>query len=430
MFSINKNINSIFNTEKYDLFMFSVCVLYCITALPDLGVSDLFKNLILIGSAPVFYLYCKDKNSDKSIVYLFAISFIIQILSWFNSLFVIPGVAKNYPDIKAFSSLFLFVFISFWIRENKKRRVILLSSFLFSFFMTIIVHDYFHDSLSLALQGQRVDFGLHNAQYTTMLAASSIMISFLLLFSIDKIKTRPMVVVLLIASIAFGFFAFLVSQSRQVWLAFAILIALFPAVFYKKIGKRVTLGAYALLIVLSFSLITSGIVEKRLADSRRTGDLDVAVQVFNGYWDDIPMTSWGIRFNSWLEANEWIKENPILGASRVAVKQVLKTSERFQSNPRTSGFGHLHNYYLETLVSFGIVGLAFIVFFYSTITKNVLVHADYSTSVFFLLFLVFWLFINNFESYNSKYYGLYMQNIILGALFYISKPQGAPVEAA
>ncbi len=422
---VKQYLKPILYSEKYDSFMFIVCVLYCVTALPGLDIGDLFKNIILIGSAPLIYSLWKGKTSDKGILYLFLISFFIQIISWINSLFVIPDVAKSYPDVKAFSGLFLFVFISLWVRNNKKRRVILLSSFLISFFITIVVHDYFHDSLSLALQGKRVDFDLHNAQYTTMLAASSIMISFLLLFSIGKIKTRPIVVVLLIASIAFGFFVFLVSQSRQVWLAFAVLLVLLPAAFYKTIGKRATLGAYALLIVLSFSLITSDIVQKRLDDSRRTGDLDVAVQVFNGNWNDIPMTSWGIRFNSWLEASEWIKENPILGASKIAVKQVLKTSERFQSNPRTSGFGHLHNYYLETLVAFGVVGIIFLVCFYTVITRNVLTYADSATSIFFVLFLVFWLFINNFESYNSKYYGFYMQNIIFGVLFYIHKPQAS-----
>lgn len=425
----NGNVKSAIYSEKYDSFMFVICVLYCVTALPGLDVNSLFKNVILIGSAPLFYFLCKDKTCDKTIVYLFGLSFFIQIISWVNSLFVIPDVAKNYPDVKALSSLFLFVFISFWIRNDRKRRVILLSSFLISFFITLVVHNYYHDSFSLALQGVRVDFDLHNAQYTTMLAATSIMVSFLLLFSIDNIKARPVLIVLLIAAIAFGFFVFVVSQSRQVWLAFAVLLLLLPAVFYKKIGKRVTLGAYALLFILSFSLLSSDIVQKRFDDSRRSGDLDVAVQVFNGNWDDIPMTSWGIRFNSWLEASEWIKENPVLGASKAAIKQVLKTSERFQSSPRTSGFGHLHNYYLETLVSFGIVGLVFVVCFYTVITKNVLTYADYSTSVFFVLFLIFWLFINNFESYNSKYYGFYMQNIILGALFYIPRPKNLAVES-
>lgn len=430
MLSNNKNFKTIINTEKYDLFMFFVCVLYCITALPGLDISGLFKNLILIGSAPVFYLYCKDKNSNKSIFYLFAISFIIQLLSWLNSLFVIPDVAKSYPDVKLLSSLFLFVFISFWIRNDKNRRIILLSSFIISFFVTIVVHNFQYDSFLLALQGGRVDFNLGNAQYTTMLAATSVMISCLILFSIDNIKRHPFIVVLLIASIVFSSFVFLASQSRQVWLAFTMLLLLLPAAFYKKLGKRVMFGSYVLLFVLFLSLINSDIVQKRFDDSRKSGDLDVAVQVFNGKWDDIPMTSFGIRFNSWLEASDWVKESPIIGASKVAVKQVLKTSERFQSNPRTSGFGHLHNYYLETLVSFGIVGLAFIACFYIAITKNVLTHADYPTSIFFVLFLIFWLFINNFESYNSKYYGFYMQNIVLGALFYIPKPQGPVVEAA
>lgn len=417
-----KRFKSLLYSERYDQIMFLICVLYCVTGLPGLAVSDFFKNLVIFGTAPFVYFSYKESRCTRNVLFLLLISIFIQAASWVNSILIIPDYAKSYPDIKLLSSLFLFFLISFWIGENKTRRLIWFFSFLASFVVTIIVHDHYFDSFSIALQGGRVDFDLGNAQYTTMIAACSIMISVLLFFYIDNIKRRPLAFIILILSIFFCLFVFLVSQSRQIWLAFSILLLVFPAINYKKLGKKVTISLYSFLLVLFFSLMNTDIVEKRVADSLKSGDLDVVVRVLSGHWDDIPMTSFGIRFNSWIEASEWIKENPILGASKVAVKQVLISSDIFQSNPSTAGFGHLHNYYLETLVSFGFVGLFFIFCFYFVVSKNVLAHADYPTSIFFILFLLFWLFINNFESYNSKYYGIYIQNIILGAIFYIPKP--------
>ena len=397
--------------------MFCCCILYCFTAMPKFEISSLFKNLIIFGSIPLVYFSLKDKNYDKKIIWLFLASFVIQIVSWVNSLIVIPEYARSAPDVKVLSSLFLFVFISFWIGSSKKKRLVLFSTLVFSFIFTVLHHNYLYDSFSLAFSGQRVDFGLHNAQYTTMIAAVIMMVS--IYMSPQNIKeNKNSKIILLTVIIAFSAIVFVVSQTRQVWLAMAIILFILPLLTLKKWSRSLIGGLYLIIFSLGVLGLNSNIIQKRTS-----GDGQAVERIISGDWDNIPMTSSGVRFNSWLEARSWILESPILGASKSAVKQVIQQSELFQSNDKTKGFGHLHNYYIETIVSFGFIGFVFLIFFYITVYNNITHYADHKTKIFFICFLGFWLIINNFESYNSKYYGLYIQNILLGGLFFMPKPK-------
>ncbi|PMN93741.1 O-antigen ligase family protein [Enterovibrio norvegicus] len=417
----SEHFKKIILSEQYDVGMYIICLLYSVTAMPGLDLSNVFKTLILIGSAPVLYLCCKDKDYDKGMVYLFVASILIQIISWLNSLIVIPDIAKSYPDIKTLSSLFLFVFIAFWIGNDRKRRLILFSSLILSFVLSVFYHDYQFNSISYAISGQRVNFGFHNAQYTTMLAAVGIMISVFLLLN-NKGRYFRLTSVLLLLSMVFGFFVLFVSQSRQIWIGFFLVLLLAPALIKRVLGYRVIFSFYLMLITVLSIVVSSDLFQERIEYSKERGDQKVVELIIGGEWDDIPMSSFGIRFNSWLEAGDWISDNPLFGASKVAVRQVLKTSDLFQSNKKIRGFGHLHNYYMEVLVAFGVVGISFIFLFYYMIASNVIRNSDNMTSAFFIIFIIFWLFINAFESYNTKFYGLYIHNIILGGLFFMPKP--------
>ncbi|WP_434997462.1 O-antigen ligase family protein [Vibrio scophthalmi] len=420
MIKINEsNLKSVLSSKYYDLFMFSSCIVYCFLAMPDFAAGDVFKNIILFGTAPVLYYYCKESNSDKKIVWLFIFSVLIQLASWINSLFVIPYAAKSLPEIKLLANLFLFIPIAFWIGNNSRRRAVLFTTLIVGFIFSIAYDNYYNDSLQLGLLGKRVDFGLYNAQFTTMISAIVIMISSYLLTT-NKTINKKLAYTIFTLITALSLFSFIISQSRQVWVATLILISLLPIIARSKINRKAATVFYIVLSIMITAVFNTNIVQHRLSGD---GDSQTVSKILSLNWENIPMTSFGIRFNSWLEASEWIKDNPIIGASKEGVRQVLKTSERFQSTPATSGFGHLHNYYLETLVAFGIVGAFFLICFYTIISQNIFKHANYPTAVFYICFLIFWLIINNFESYNSKHYGIYIQSIILGSMFFIPKPK-------
>ncbi|MCW8333615.1 O-antigen ligase family protein [Vibrio paucivorans] len=412
-------------SDTYDRLMFLICVAYCALAMPMLEVSGLLKNLILLGSLPLLVLKLRDKEDDKRILWLFLAGILIQIISWLSAFFSIPDNVASHPNIKPLTSLFLFAFISLWVQGNRSRQLILLGTYILSFIATAIFDNEINSSFSRALSGIRVDFGMHNAQYTTMMSAVIIMLCGYFAYTVRDSKARHWLYIPIAATLSFAFFTLLVSQTRQVWAALILTLLALPLLLPNRVTRKKLAVFYTVILVSISSLAMSDIVQKRASQK----DIDTVVKVVTFDWENIPMTSFGVRFNSWLEAKNWIVESPILGASDKAIHLVTKTSEKFQSNERTKGFGHLHNYYFETLVAYGLVGLFFLGLLYREIILNVKNRNNSIDFYFLLVFLFFWLIINNFESYNNKYYGIYTHNIILGCLYMFAKPSlSSPVQ--
>jgi O-antigen ligase len=167
-------------------------------------------------------------------------------------------------------------------------------------------------------------------------------------------------------------------------------------------------------VVIVLALASSQNIRDRV-----TKESDIIVKIATLQWDNIPMTSVGIRFNSWIESIKYIEKSPLIGTSKESIKLVTQQSEKFQASPKARNIGHLHNYYLETLVAFGVIGLIFIVIYYRHIYIRIKNHNSDAEFLLFLAFLIFWLIINNFESFNSKFYGLYIQNIVFAGIYCI-----------
>lgn len=409
--NLKQKTKYLFTSKKYSLAIFIACILYTITALPRLEISDLFKNIIIFGSLPA--LFYNFPNYNKSIFWLALISILLQIISWAHALAYIPEFAKSSPDLKPLSSLFLFVLIAIWIDGSNLRRIALFSSVILSFVSTAFYDIYTNDSLSLALSGYRIDYGMHNAQFTSML---SVVVCILTVYMLAKLPDKRKVVKLSLYAlgssvIAFALFSLYASQSRQVWLAVIVLLSLAPIVLVGTKHIRKLVITYSLLTVTLIGIFQLGTVKQRVF--YESSIISILIQ---GNWDNIPMTSIGLRVNSWLEASKWIVERPILGSDFNAISYVTRTAEKFQTE-ELQGFGHLHNYYLEVWVAFGIVGLIFLAVFYREIAVNVVNHQGKEERYLLYSFLIFWFIISMFESYNHKFLGLYIHTIILAGLY-------------
>lgn len=409
--NLKQQTKCLFTSKKYSLAIFIVCILYTITALPRLEISDLFKNIIIFGSLPA--LFYNFSSYNKSIFWLALTSILLQVISWAHALVYVPEFAKSSPDLKPLSSLFLFVLIAIWIDGSNLRRITLFSSFILSFVSTAFYDIYTNNSLSLALSGHRIDYGMHNAQFTSML---SVVVCILTVYVLAKLPGEKKVVKLALYTlgssvIAFALFSLYASQSRQVWLAVIVLLGLVPIVVVGTKHIRKLTIAYALLAFVLFSVFQLESVRQRVLN-----ESTVISTLIQGDLDNIPMTSVGIRVNSWLEASKWIAERPILGSDYNAISYVTRTAEKFQTE-KLQGFGHLHNYYLEVWVAFGIVGLIFLAVFYREITVNVVNHHGKEERYLLYSFLIFWFIISMFESYNHKFLGLYVHTIILAGLY-------------
>ncbi len=406
-----KQLKHLFTSKKYSLIIFTACILYTLTALPRLEISNLFKNIIILGSIPA--LFFNFSSYRKSIFWLALASVLIQVISWIHALIYIPEFAKNTPDLKPLSSLFLFVLIAIWVNGSNVRRIVLFSSLILSFIVTALFDIYINNTLSLAISGQRVDYGMHNAQFTSMLSIVVCILTIYIFSKIDIDKRLSIVCAYTLSGflITFALFSLYASQSRQVWLAAVVLVSLTPIVLIGTKHVRKLVIAYSLIVCSLLGVLQINSVKQRIFD-----ESSVISTLVQGNWDDIPMTSIGVRVNSWIEAGKWIAERPILGSDFKAISYVTRTSEKFQM-ANLLGFGHLHNYFLEVWVAFGVVGLIFLIVYYREIFINIINNQGKEERYLLYSFLIFWFIISIFESYNHKFLGLYVHTIILAGLY-------------
>ncbi|KHD23457.1 hypothetical protein NM09_18475 [Vibrio caribbeanicus] len=406
------NIDSFVNSQRYSLFMFTVCICYTLTALPRLDISELLKNILIFGSLP--YLYFNFKSFDKKIFWLILFAISIQIISWVNSIIFIPEIAKSRPNLNPLSSIFLFALVSIWINKEKWRRQLLFVTLILSFIFTAIYDSILNNTILLGLSGERIDFGMHNSQFTSMLSAVVMMLGTYLLCEWKKQSTQKSYAIaccLFFAIIVLSGFSLLASQSRQVWLALVFVVAISPSFIFSKSNLSKVILIYLLAALSIFALLQIDTISQRVFK-----ESNVFTLLLSGEFDNIPMTSIGIRLNSWIEATKWIIDRPILGSDFNAISYVIRESELFINSGLTR-YGHLHSTYIETLVAYGLLGILLYISFYKEIVSNIYRNQGRNEIVLVAIFLIFWAIINMFESFNHKGLGLYAHTIVLGGLY-------------
>ncbi|MFH0255767.1 O-antigen ligase family protein [Vibrio rumoiensis] len=411
---LKQYIYTTINHQLYEKAAFAFCLLYAFLTIISPSISTDLKTGILIMSLP--FIAINFKSFKKLTIYkLFLFSIAIQIISWIHSWYVIPDYYKSTPDIKRLTDLFLFICISLWIKGKDKRISLMLFLTVTGFILQALYHNFFHNDFLKGIQGHRVDFGMHNAQFTGMLAAVSIFICSYLSTNIWKKPSRYTLIYqgVLCIYLILSAFILIISQTRQVWLGVIIVLLILPLIITKiyQLNKKSVALLYLIFMICIGFFSQSSIVKNRVMTESQ-----VITNIVEGKLHNIPMTSAGIRVNSWLLASHWIKEHPIIGASTKAIPLVLRTSEEFNTSSLKK-FGHLHNYYIETLVAYGILGFGFLITYYYSISKSIINNGDKKTIILFISFLIFWIFINNFESYNSKTLGIFIYTIIISCLY-------------
>ncbi|PJC85229.1 hypothetical protein CSW98_15435 [Vibrio sp. HA2012] len=418
---MNSKLYDIFYSKKYyTLVMFSLCT-YALTLISFEKISHISHIMFLLLSIPILFIEKKKIFKDPMVI-LLGIVLVVQLISWLNATFHYPEFAESSPKLDRLAKLFLFIFIAYWLKAKTKNIYLLLGCFLSGVILGVLTSPDFVNELSRGLQGYRVDFSVKNAQFTAMFSAVGIIIC--AFFAYQVISSKSDKKTLLISGLCLTALFLIVitaaAQARQTWVALIVsLLSLpfFTKIAFGRIDTKKVIIFYIVLGIVMFSGFSSDIVKKRFIAAS-----SVAEQILKGEVDNLPMTSAGIRVNSWLEASGWIKENPIVGASPEAISQVLLRSEKFQSSPNTKGFRHLHNYHIETLVAYGLLGLLSIYAMYGWLIKSLIqIKQQLPESRPFLLlatvFCCFWFIINCFETFNARAYGVFTHNIILGCCY-------------
>lgn len=287
-----------------------------------------------------------------------------------------------------------------------------------------------------AWDGQRVDFGIHNAQHTGVVFATCAMAfsiftpRFLNWVKKHSIATALIGITLWIAALLLSFLGLFVSQTRGVWLGFSVTVLILISVLVAAYRLRCKSSSISLrkpllaglVGIIALGLLAAGldlprVVSERLADEKVTweGMRQAATH------QDRDLSSTEVRVASWSAATDWIMERPFMGWGGRGSRPLIRESELFSDEFKKT-FNHLHNSYFQVLVEIGLIGAGFI-----SALMVLLGHASIQAYkrrampldvfIFSWFFFMFWLVANLFESYIIYSSGTYLVAIV-ASFFY------------
>lgn len=413
---------------------------YCPPALLAVGVTSLLvyaglhilwhdvggqaEALTAILGLAVILIYGRGIRNSAPLWLLLA-ALVVQALSWWLGYQHHPQWVADYPELRHLARLFIFVAVAWWLGGSTRNTLWLWGLAALGYLVVTLLPGSALQDWSHGLNGQRVDFGIRNAQHSAMLFGTLL----LGLLTLAPRLLRPgrwralrggaWMVATVLASIAV-----LICQTRAVWLGLVLALPVALGLYgiyqwFRGSGLKLRQFCLAVLGVVLLAGIAAatlhGTVSKRLMD-----ESSVIERVASGHWDDIPYTSVGIRINTWRAASEWIAERPWVGWGGEGRSLAIDHTDWLPDSVRDR-FGHLHNFFIEVWVAYGLLGVAVIATLVAWIGHGCW-HAwragvlPGDIALFGAAFFVYWLVVNQFESYESFWTGMYVHNIIVGGL--------------
>ena len=197
------------------------------------------------------------------------------------------------------------------------------------------------------------------------------------------------------------------SQTRGVWLALLILLAVYLILkAFKKPFKYLVIMSFLAVIAFS-SYENSGFVRDKVAAG--VSDLQRAKDGNFG-------SSWGLRIVAWDSAVKGIRDNPLLGVGRdnfTSTKEEQVARGEVSKLALNPALFHTHNQYLQSMLIRGIPGAValFLLFAYPWLQSGLLNRKDYLFKSISISFMIFSLSDVPFEHLNTIY--LYVLSMAL-----------------
>ncbi|MBD1576853.1 O-antigen ligase family protein [Vibrio sp. S11_S32] len=416
--------DKIIDSKQFDYIMFFCACCYPLLKYSYREIGDIFQTILIIGSLFHIYKYRNYFIKDKMVKCLF-ISILLTITAWVASLYYIPDLARSMPKISVLSKLFFFIIIAYWLKGSTKRVHAFLSCYIVGVFLLFNSHSTnFIQETQQGLNGTRVDYGVVNANHPAVLSGIAFIIcvfySIKSVFSLTQhftIKKTSMFLGLITLLIYFGLVV-IITQSRQVWLAIPLAFLIAPVIYI--ITKKPNKKMFYLISVSTLSLVLLAISiasQFSYVDKRSNSEKNVISEILTGHISDLPYTSTGIRIHFWLEALPWIQKNPLFGYGEEARGLVISQSTDLPSYIKAQ-FSHLHNSYIELVVQYGTPALLLFLYVYISLIKSTTFQKD-SNEMYYLslLFFIFWIITNNFESYTLQKTGEVVSNVIFPCFY-------------
>ena len=378
--------------------------------------------LLNVGSPRVYY---KDR-----LIWLCALLVLMLVVGYIWQRFSIPQELLSGSSARKFIPAFcLFVVVAYGISAAPKVSPFLL---LIIAGAGLLIHllSLPADIWMAGWQGERLDFGLRNAQHAGVIFSTALLagVFFLPRASSLPFKVRILALPLLVGLILLMIFGVLATQTRAVWLGLipsAIILLLICAVAlltgryslrWSTLTRTAATGVGILLAGSVMLYFMSGSITQRLSEET----INVATIKEMAQLKTVP-SSVGIRIGSWSAAREWIAEQPVFGWGGRDTSKLIKQSPYFTDDFKAE-FKHLHNSYLQTLVNVGggvficMIAIAFLVAWRTYVAWR---QGKMPTDVllFSCVFFSFWVTVNMFEPYITNTTGLFL-NAVIGSFVY------------
>ncbi|AMX03525.1 O-antigen ligase family protein [Microbulbifer thermotolerans] len=346
------------------------------------------------------------------VAWLFAAALAVQIASWISVQLSHPEWAESSPKMHRLGHWFAFAAIACWLGGSTRNALALWTVALVSLLLTPWVTGGGFAEWTAGAAGKRVDFGIRNAQHTAMLFGTALIGLLVLAPRLFRWARRsaytllPVGLLWLAAVIACSL-AVLYTQTRAVWLGLtlavlflltAVLWAQFAGFGRRRLRRLVVMSTLILALLVALGGKFGGIVAERLEYEHHAIGLVLAGDI-----DSVPYTSTGIRVHTWVDALPWIQERPLLGWGGKGRRLVIEHSETMPRQLKDT-MGHLHNSYLDLQVNNGLLGSLLLLALIGWLLlaslrawRQGVLPGD--LLLFFLGFMLYWLWINCFESY-------------------------------
>ncbi|MCI0510275.1 O-antigen ligase [Chromohalobacter marismortui] len=359
-------------------------------------------------------------------LWLLLLSVAVQVLSWVLGYFHHPEWVSSNPEVDRLAKLFIFIAVAWWLGGSTRNTMLVWGLAVLGYLVASFVAGGL-DEWREGLEGVRTGFGIRNKQHGSMLFGVALLglVIFARRIMTHDARCIPWRCVAWVLALGICVVGIAIGQTRAVWLALAVSlpVAVLIVLLWARsrgMGQRMLrpiLGGVGVGLVL---VVLGGVFFGGTLSERLETESGVVVEVLQGDLQNVPYSSVGIRIHTWVAAGEWIAERPLVGWGGEGRSLVIDHTAWLPDNIKER-FGHLHNFFLEVWVAYGVLGLGVIAALALWIGRGTWLAwragvMPNDMALFGAAFFVYWMIVNQFESYNSFWTGVYMHNLIVGGL--------------
>lgn len=401
---------------------------YAALWLINFDISRVAESIFILCFIIAWTFETKRTTKWNKIFLLFALFLSLQTGVYYYAVDRFPEFSgEQFKATRHVAKLFLCIAVAWWIRGSIILSRYLLTIFIMGFLSSLIINSSITEWQS-GFEGRRVDLSYTNAQHAALYFGLLFIFSITWLTSYISQHKRLITYIIPAFLVALGATGIVITQTRAVWLALAIVATVgivVAGIFFLLRWKNKQLNnaniGIPLIVVAGMLLLGAGLMKPVISD-RLSAEENVIESIADGELKKIPLTSIGIRLHTWSYALEKIKERPLTGWGPESRKPLI--DEGPFPDWIKARFGHFHNIYIEIALAYGILGFLAILALTAAVIKGnaLLVRRGYSTWGYGLLSA--WLFfsiVSAFESYAIFESGTHFYIIIggIGMSFYL-----------